>query len=115
MKVKLLLLEDIEADIKNEIESLMQDSEEDDEERRIRRIIGKDDEDDNKPKHLFVNMSKYYKETDFYFKKDSVTGLFLSSLTRNDGKIMVIMLYGKEYDCVYDQDIFDELTNYLNN
>ena len=42
MKVKLLLLEDIEADIKNEIQSMLQSSEEDDEERRIRRIIGKD-------------------------------------------------------------------------
>lgn len=114
MKVKLLLLENIDAEIKSEIQSFMQESEEDEEERRIRRIIGGEDEEDEKPKHLFVNMSKYYKETDFYFKKDAITGLFLSSMTRNDSKIMVIMVHGKEYDCVYDQDIFDELINYLN-
>jgi len=116
MKVRLLLLEDIESDIKNEIQSFLDNEKEDEEERRIRRIIGGDDEDDvEKPKHLFVNMSKYYKETEFYFKKEDVTGLFLSSMVRNDSKIMVIMVCGKEYDCLYDQEIFDELINYLNN
>jgi hypothetical protein len=115
MKVKLLLLENLETEIKNEIQLFLDDQEEESEERRIRRIIGGDDEDEvEKPKQLFVNMSKYYKETDFYFKKEDVTGLFLSSMVRNDSNIMVIMLQGKEYDCLYDQEIFDELINYLN-
>ena len=113
MQVKLLLLENVEADLQNEIQSMLKMNEEDEEERRLRRIIGGDDEDEE-PKHLFVNMTKYYKEVDFYFKKTDVSGLFISTLKRESSPIMVIVLMGKEYDCVFNQEIYDELLNYLN-
>lgn len=111
MKVTLLLLENIEQQIQKDIRNFF--PKEDEEERKLRRLIGNDD-DDIESEPIVVDITKYYKKRDFYFRKTDVTGLFMSSsITKDMEKIMVIVILGKEYDCVYDEEIFDELKQEL--
>lgn len=115
MKVKLLLLEGVEKEIENDVrDQLGEHSEISDYERVLSEIEGRTIE--NQQSTIFVDMTKFYKTTDFYFRKTDVKGLFMSSkLTKNNQKIMVIIIDDQEYDCLFDESIFEELKDFLNN
>ncbi len=115
MKVTLLLLEGVEKEIENDIKSqLGEHSEISDYERVLSEIEGRTSE--NKQSTIFVDMTKFFKTTDFYFRKTDVKGLFMSTkVTKVEGKIMVIIIDGQEYDCLFDETIFEELKEFLNN
>lgn len=115
MKVKLLLLEGVEKEIENDVrDQLGEHSEISDYERVLSEIEGRTIE--NQQSTIFVDMTKFYKTTDFYFRKTDVKGLFMSSkLTKFKDKIMVIIINGQEYDCLFDEAIFEELKEFLNN
>ena len=115
MKVKLLLLEGVEKDIENEVRSQLGGQENlSGYDKVLAEINGKVDE--NQQQSIFVDMTKFFKTTDFYFRKTDVRGLFMSSkLTIKNEKIMVILLDGQEYDCLFDEVIFEELKEFLNN
>lgn len=114
MKVKLLLLEDIDKDIENEVKNQL-DREENLSayDRVLAEMEGRDVEETST---IYVDVTKFYKTTDFYFKKTDVKGLFMSTkLTKLKHKIMVIIIDGQEYDCLFDEIIFEELKEFLNN
>lgn len=120
MKVKLLLLEGVEKEINEDIQQQLMSEESmglSEQEREYNRVIaqmmGKETEEPEN-KTIYVDMTKFYKETDFYFKKEDVAGLFMSTKTFRDQKIMVIIL-GNEYDCVYEEKVFNKLVEFLNN
>ena len=115
MKVKLLLLEGVEKEIENEVRSQLEEHSETSEyERVLSEIEGRANEKQSST--IFVDVTKFYKTTNFYFRKTDVRGLFMSSkLTIKNEKIMVILLDGQEYDCLFDEIIFEELKEFLNN
>ena len=115
MKVTLLLLEGVEKEIENEVRNQLGEYPEISEyERVLSEIEGRTNE--QQPSTIFVDITKFFKTTDFYFKKTDVKGLFMSTkVTKIEGKIMVIIIDGQEYDCLYDSVIFEELKEFLNN
>ena len=115
MKVKLLLLEGVEKEIEDEVKSQLEEHSETSEyERVLSEIEGRANEKQSST--IFVDVTKFYKTTNFYFRKTDVRGLFMSSkLTIKNEKIMVILLDGQEYDCLFDEVIFEELKEFLNN
>ena len=115
MKVKLLLLEGVEKEIDDEVKSQLEEHSETSEyERVLSEIEGRANEKQSST--IFVDVTKFYKTTNFYFRKTDVRGLFMSSkLTIKNEKIMVILLDGQEYDCLFDEIIFEELKEFLNN
>lgn len=115
MKVKLLLLEGVEKEIEDEVKSQLEEHSETSEyERVLSEIEGRANEKQSST--IFVDVTKFYKTTNFYFRKTDVRGLFMSSkLTIKNEKIMVILLDGQEYDCLFDEIIFKELKEFLNN
>ena len=114
MQVKLLLLEGVEKEIENEVRNQLEEHSEISEyERVLSEIEGRTSE--NQQSTIFVDMTKFFKTTDFYFKKTDVKGLFMSTkLTKVEDKIMVIIIDGQEYDCLFDEVIFEELKEFLN-
>lgn len=110
MKVTLLLLENVEKEIGKDINNIF--SMEDEEERKLNRLLGKEEE----PREpIIIDITKYYKKSSFYFKKTDVKGIYMSSnITIDNENIMVILLDGKEYDCIFDEEIFEELKEQLN-
>ena len=115
MKVTLLLLEGVEKEIEDEVRNqLGEHSETSEYERVLSEIEGRTSE--NQQSTIFVDMTKFFKTTDFYFKKTDVKGLFMSTkVTKIEDKIMVIIIDSQEYDCLFDEAIFEELKEFLNN
>ena len=115
MKVTLLLLEGVEKEIEDEVRNqLGEHSETSEYERVLSEIEGRTGE--NQQSTIFVDVTKFYKITDFYFRKTDVKGLFMSTkLTKVEDKIMVIIVDGQEYDCLFNETIFEELKEFLNN
>ena len=115
MKVKLLLLEGVEKEIENEVRNQLGEKEElSGYDRVLAELDGKVDE--SQQQSIFVDMTKFFKTTDFYFRKTDVKGLFMSTkVTKVEDKIMVIIVDGQEYDCLFDETIFEELKEFLNN
>lgn len=115
MKVTLLLLEGVEEEIAEEIKNQLGEKEElTGYEKVLAELEGR--EEDNQKSTIFVDMTKFFKVTEFYFKKETVKGLFMSNkLTKFKDKIMVIIIDGQEYDCLFDEVIFEELKEFLNN
>ena len=115
MKVTLLLLEGVEEEIAEEIKNqLGEEKELTSYEKVLAELEGR--EEDNQKSTIFVDMTKFFKVTEFYFKKETVKGLFMSNkLTKFKDKIMVIIIDGQEYDCLFDEAIFEELKEFLNN
>ena len=100
-----------EDEVKSQLEEHSETSEY---ERVLSEIEGRANEKQSST--IFVDVTKFYKTTNFYFRKTDVRGLFMSSkLTIKNEKIMVILLDGKEYDCLFDEIIFEELKEFLNN
>ena len=114
MKVILLTLDNIEEDIKQEIKGMLP-SKEEDEERELRRIISGDDERNDLPTTLFIDTTKLYKETEYFFRIESVKGLYLSPLQYRENPMMIILLNDREYNCKFDSDIYNKLKEHLNN
>jgi len=114
MKVTLLLLEDLEKDIQEEVRKQSEKmNNTSDYDRVLAELEGKQSEQES---IIYVDITKYYKLTDFFFKKESVVGLFMSTkTTKLDNKIMVIIIDGQEYDCLFDVTIYEELKQFLNN
>lgn len=114
MKVKLLLLEGVEKEIDEEVRNQLGKrpnlSEYD---KILAEIKGQDTEQDIPPT-IYVDMTKYFKITDFYFRKEDVVGLFLSTKEVKEQAIMVIITIAGEYDCIFDEQVFDELKEFLN-
>lgn len=115
MKATLLLLEGVEKEIENEVRNQLGGQENlSDYDRVVAEINGKVDE--NQQQSIFVDMTKFFKTTDFYFRKTDVKGLFMSTkVTKVEDKIMVIIVDGQEYDCLFNETIFEELKEFLNN
>jgi len=115
MKATLLLLEGVEKEIENEVRNQL--GEQDNlsgYDRVVAEINGRGEE--NQQQSIFVDMTKFFKTTDFYFKKTDVKGLFMSTkVTKVEDKIMVIIVDGQEYECLFDEFIFEELKEFLNN
>jgi hypothetical protein len=114
MRVQLLLLEGFEKEIEDEVRNQLEEhSEISDYERVLSEIEGRTNDQQST---VFVDMTKFFKTTDFYFRKNDVKGLFMSSkLTKNNQKIMIIIIENQEYDCLFDETIFKELKDFLNN
>ena len=115
MKVTLLLLEGVEKEIEDEVRNqLGEHSETSEYERVLSEIEGRSNE--NQQSTIFVDMTKFFKPTDFYFRKIDVKGLFMSTkLTKDNQNIMVILVDSQEYECLFDEVIFEELKEFLNN
>lgn len=115
MKATLLLLEGVEKEIENEVRNQLGGQENlSDYDRVVAEINGKIDE--NQQQSIFVDMTKFFKTTDFYFKKTDVKGLFMSTkVTKTNQKIMIILVDNQEYECLFDEVIFEELKEFLNN
>lgn len=115
MKATLLLLEGVEKEIENEVRNQLGGQENlSDYDRVLAEIDGRGEE--NQQQSIFVDMTKFYKITDFYFRKTDVKGLFMSTkVTKVEDKIMVIIVDGQEYDCLFNETIFEELKEFLNN
>jgi len=115
MKVKLLLLEGVEKEIEDEVKSQLEEHSETSEyERVLSEIEGRANEKQSST--IFIDVTKYLKTTDFYFKIQDVKGLFMStSITKFNDKVMVLLLNDREYDCIFDKDIFEKIKNYLEN
>lgn len=113
MQVKLLLLEGVEKEIENEVRNQLEEHSEISEyERVLSEIEGRTSE--NQQSTIFIDVTKYLKTTDFYFKIQDVKGLFMStSITKFNNKVMIIVIEGNEYECIFDEKIFEELKNYL--
>ena len=115
MKVKLLLLEGVEKEIEDEVKSKLNERETlSTYDKVLAEIDGRGEV--NEQSTIFVDMSQFFKTTEFYFNKKDVKGLFMSKkLTKDKEKIMVIILDNQEYDCLFDEVIFEELKEFLNN
>ena len=115
MKVKLLLLEGVEKEIENEVRNQLGEKEElSGYDRVLAELDGKVDE--SQQQSIFVDMTKFFKTTDFYFRKTDVKGLFMSTkVTKNNQNIMIILVDSQEYECLFDSVIFEELKEFLNN
>ena len=115
MKVQLLLLEGVEKEIENEMRNQLGGKEGlSNYDRVLAELDGKVDE--NQQQSIFVDMTKFFKTTDFYFRKTDVICLFMSTkVTKVEDKIMVIIVDGQEYDCLFNETIFEELKQFLNN
>lgn len=114
MKVTLLILEGFESEMANEVKNLLRDSGEKSNYEKVLAEIN--NQEDSEPSTIFVDMTKFMKTTDFYFKKDAVNGLFISTkMTKYNQEIMVININGHEYDCLYEESVFQELKQFLNN
>ena len=115
MKATLLLLEGVEKDIENEVRNQLGGQENlSGYDKVLAEINGKIDE--NQQQSIFVDMTKFFKTTDFYFKKTDVKGLFMSTkVTKTNQKIMIILVDSQEYECLFDSVIFEELKEFLNN
>lgn len=114
MKVKLLLLEDVEREIDEEIRNQLSQNKLSSKERDYQNLLSEISGEKTENEVMYVDISKYYKITDFYFKKENVNSLFMSSKLVNGEKVMVITLQN-EYDCIYDEVVFEEIKQYLNN
>ena len=114
MKATLLLLEGVEKEIENEARNQL--GEQDNLSGYDRVLAEIDGRTNDQQSTVFVDMTKFFKTTDFYFRKNDVKGLFMSSkLTKNNQKIMIIIIENQEYDCLFDESIFEELKDFLNN
>lgn len=115
MKATLLLLEGVEKEIENEVRNQLGGQENlSGYDKVLAEINGKIDE--NQQQSIFVDMTKFFKTTDFYFRKTDVKGLFMSTkVTKNNQNIMVILVDSQEYECLFDETIFEELKQFLNN
>lgn len=115
MKATLLLLEGVEKEIENEVRNQL--GEQDNlsgYDRVVAEINGRGEE--NQQQSIFVDMTKFFKTTDFYFRKTDVKGLFMSTkVTKNNQNIMIILVDSQEYECLFDEFIFEELKEFLNN
>jgi len=113
MKVQLLVLENIEQEIQNEVKNQIGENNLSGYDKVLRELEG-ENVDENQP--IFIDVTKYLKTTDFYFKIQDVKGLFMStSITKFNNKVMIIVIEGNEYECIFDEKIFEELKNYLEN
>jgi len=113
MKVQLLVLENIEQEIQNEVKNQICENNLSGYDKVLRELEG-ENVDENQP--IFIDVTKYLKTTDFYFKIQDVKGLFMStSITKFNDKVMVLLLNDREYDCIFDKDIFEKIKNYLEN
>ena len=115
MKVQLLLLEGIEKEIEDDVKEQLSQSNipTDNYEKVLAEMEGRNTEENTT---IFVDITKFYKITDFYFRKTDVKGLFMSTkVTKVEDKIMVIIVDGQEYDCLFNETIFEELKEFLNN
>ena len=123
MKVKLLVLEDADKKIQDFVTTKMREEGEEDTfltqserdyQRMVRELNGTTSEG-GETKSFIVDLTPLHEEVDFFFKADSVQGLFMSSKLYKNKPIMVLVL-NAEYDCVYDEKIFNTLTEkFLNN
>ena len=115
MKATLLLLEGVEKEIENEVRNQLGGQENlSGYDKVLAEINGKVDE--NQQQSIFVDMTKFFKTTDFYFRKTDVKGLFMSTkVTKNNQNIMVILVDSQEYECLFDVTIYEELKQFLNN
>lgn len=115
MKVTLLLLEGVEKEIENEIKNQLGEQENlSGYNKVLAELNGRLNE--NQQQSIFVDMTKFFKPTDFYFRKIDVKGLFMSTkLTKDNQNIMVILVDSQEYECLFDEVIFEELKEFLNN
>jgi len=111
MKVKLLLIENLEEDIKKDINSYLPTQEEL-ERRKLDRLLGKSDYEEGW-EQISINIHKYHKEVDFYFKLENISGVFLSTIEWKNNKIMIILLDGLEYNCIYDEEAYKTIINFL--
>ena len=113
MKVQLLLLEGVEKEMQ---EDLMNQLNQKEQLSQYDKVLAELEGREIEQKPIYIDVRKFFKTTDFYFKKEDVKGLFMSSkLTKNNQKIMVIIIDGQEYDCLFDEIIFEELKEFLNN
>lgn len=115
MKAKLLLLEGVEKEIDEDVKSQLSKKQNLSEYEKVVAEISGQDSEQIQPMTIYVDMTKYYKVTDFYFKKEDVIGLFLSTKEVKGQAVMVIITVANEYDCLFDAQIFEELKQFLNN
>ena len=115
MKVQLLLLEGIEKEIEDEIRDQLTGVEKlSGYDKVLAELKGEDEE--NHQQSIFVDVTKFFKTTDFYFKKSDVKGLFMSTkMTKFNHKIMVLIIGEQDYECIFEELIFEEIKEFLNN
>ena len=113
MKVQLLLLEGVEKEMQ---EDLMNQLNQKEQLSQYDKVLAELEGREVEQEFISVDLSKFFKITDFYFRRIDVKGLFMSTkVTTNKDKIMVITIDGQEYDCLFDETIFEELKEFLNN
>lgn len=113
MKVQLLLLEGVEKEMQ---EDLMNQLNQKEQLSQYDKVLAELEGREIEQKPIYIDVRKFFKTTDFYFKKEDVKGLFMSTkLTVSGDKIMIIIIDNDEYECLFDEVIFEELKKFLNN
>ena len=118
MQLKVLILENLDR-LANEIsEKISQhinnmndtESEDEPEQRRISRLINGDDEEPKRiPFNYVVDRAQYYKVSDFFFRKDSCSAIYTSTMEYKGSKTMVVVIDGMDYTALYDEIAYQEL------
>lgn len=121
MQLKVLVLENLDRlarEISDKISQHMNnmndvDDEDEREQRRINRLISNQDDDEDESKRIpfnyVVDTAQYYKVSDFFFRKDSCTSVYISTMMYEGNKTMVVVVDGMDYTAIYDEKAYQEL------
>ena len=113
MKVQLLLLEGVEKEMQ---EDLMNQLNQKEQLSQYDKVLAELEGREIEQKPIYIDVRKFFKTTDFYFRKIDVKGLFMSTkLTVSGDKIMIIIIDNDEYECLFEEVIFEEIKEFLNN
>ena len=113
MKVQLLLLEGVEKEMQ---EDLMNQLNQKEQLSQYDKVLAELEGREIEQKPIYIDVRKFFKTTDFYFKKEDVKGLFMpTKLTVSGDKIMIIIIDNDEYECLFEEVIFEEIKEFLNN
>lgn len=105
MKIKILVLDNYEDELKKEI-----NSPERLEELRIQSLIGGKT---NEASTIEFDLQKFYKEVDLYLKESSIEGVYISPILHDGQKVMIIFAFGREFSSIYNAETFEKLNNLL--
>lgn len=112
MKVKLLVINDIQDKLGREIGKVKsRGKREESQEEYINRVVhGIEPEDNNQ--EIIIDLSSELEETDFHFRIEKVDSIY--RLMNGNNNLMIVNINGMEYDCIFEQEKYDEIIKHLN-
>jgi len=111
MKVRLLVLNNAQKKVEEHLKKFTKNNtQKESEEEYVNRIVH-GIEKTYEPEDIIIDLSSQRDETDFYFDMKKVDSIY--KLLDNIN-LMVVNINGIEYDCIFEQDKFDEIIKHLN-